>query len=75
MLRRSKESAIDESSSSASTEGVGDRKEAFVLEGCRRNRGLAGGEASLRGTCLMMTVKPRCAYDRDGHEDEMKPEV
>ena len=73
MLRRSKDDAKEESSSSASTEGVGDRKEAFVLDGCRRKLGLAGGGTSLQGTCVI-TVKSKRADDEGDCESGMKSE-
>jgi len=64
MLRRWNESTRDECSSSASTDGVGDRKEALVLDGCRRKAGLVDGGTSFRGTCVK-TVKPKRADNGD----------
>ena len=71
MLLRAIENVKDECSSSASTEGVGDRKEALVLDGLRRNLGLVDERASWRGTCVT-TVKAKRTDDEVDHEDGMK---
>lgn len=58
MLRRRKESAKDDCSSSASIDDVGDRNEALVLDGCRRKAGLADVGTSYRGT-YVKNIKPK----------------
>lgn len=59
-MLRWKESAKDECSSSASIDDVGDRKEALVLDGCRRKAGLGDVGTSFRGT-YVKSIKPKCA--------------
>ena len=71
MLLRAIENIKDECSSSASTEGVGDRKEALVLDGLRGNLGLVDEGASWRGTCVT-TVRAKRTDDEVDHEDGMK---